>query len=184
VSDRPTLRIRNLQRARFECTFGRGCDGICCREGRPPVYSDEAERIDANLPKLLPLMRQEAQAVVAREGFLSRHRRFGQPLMRVAGGWCVFFNRGCVLHAAGASEGDKFRYKPSVCALFPLENDAQERWHVRQKNYRGEKWNLSCLDPATSSVPAAESLGDEIAFAERLVIEGDADVELAVAKPL
>jgi hypothetical protein len=33
-------------------------------------------------------------------------------------------------------------------------------------------------------VPAAESLGDEIAFAERLVIEGDADVELAVAKPL
>ena len=38
-------------------------------------------------------------------------------MMRVVDGWCVFFNQGCVLHKLGASEGDKFRYKPAPCSL-------------------------------------------------------------------
>ena len=50
------LQVSNLKEARFECTFGRGCDGICCRDGRPLVYEDEIARIRENLPRLLPMM--------------------------------------------------------------------------------------------------------------------------------
>lgn len=164
MSDLPIL---NLKQARFECTFGRGCDGICCRNGRPPVYSEEARLIAANLPKLLPELRPEARAAVEKGGFLSRRRKLGQPTMRVAGRWCVFFNQGCVLHRIGAAEGDKFRNKPVACALFPLTKDEHDRWYVRQKGVKGEIWDLFCLDPAASPVKAADSLREEIALARR-----------------
>lgn len=162
------LPIVNVDEARFECTFGRGCDGVCCREGRPPVYPEEVETIASNLKRFLPLMRPEARVAVAKDGYLTpRLRRLGQRVLRVSGGWCVFFNQGCVLHQAGVAEGDKFRYKPSLCALFPIQQDSQDRWYVRQKGYLRERWALPCLDPAGCAVPAAESLGDEIALAQR-----------------
>jgi hypothetical protein len=94
--------------------------------------------------------------------------------MRVTGGWCVFFNRGCVLHAAGAGEGDKHRYKPAVCALFPATKDQHDRWQVRQQGYNGKIWDLFCLDPKASSVPAAVSLQDEIALAPKIFPSGTA----------
>ncbi len=160
--------ILNLGSARFECTFGRGCDGICCRNGRPMMYPDEAARLDEKLPEILPSLRPDAHALVARNGYLSRRRKCGMPLVRVSGGWCVFFNAGCVLHRAGAEEGDPFRYKPVACSLFPLSKDEHDRWYVRQKGYKGEVWDLRCLDPARSATPASQSLVREIAMAERL----------------
>src|SRR3982750_2381782 len=96
------LTILNWNEARFECTFGRGCEGICCREGRPPVYADEAERIASNLEHFLPAMRPEASTLVRHSGFLSRRRKAGTNMLRVVNGWCVFFNAGCVLHRIGA----------------------------------------------------------------------------------
>jgi hypothetical protein len=62
------LTVLNLDSARFDCTFGRGCDGVCCRNGRPLVYPEEARRIDEHLHRILPLLRPEARAVVAAEG--------------------------------------------------------------------------------------------------------------------
>lgn len=85
-------------------------------------------------------------------------------MARVVRGWCVFFNRGCALHQLGATEGDAFRYKPAVCSMFPLAKDERDRWYVRQKGYKGEIWDLFCLDPRASTVPAAESLREEIAL--------------------
>jgi hypothetical protein len=163
-----SLPILNLNEATFECTFGRGCDGVCCREGRPPVYPEEIEIITANLERFLAPLRPEARAVVKRRGFLvPRRRRAGQPVMRGAAGWCVFFNGGCVLHRLGAAEGDKYRYKPSICALFPIQQDQSDRWYIRQKGYKGESWPLFCLDPCNSPLSARESLVDEIALAKR-----------------
>lgn len=162
------LPIINLHEARFECTFGRGCDGVCCREGRPPVYPEEVEAISANIARFLPHLRPEARAVVERRGFLvPRRRRLGQRMMRVVQGWCIFFNQGCVLHKVGAEEGDKFRYKPSLCSLFPIQQDKHDRWYVRQKGYKREHWDLFCLDPHSTGVAAADSLRDEIALAKR-----------------
>jgi hypothetical protein len=161
-----TLNVLNLESARFECTFGRGCDGVCCRDGRPPVYAEEAKRIDDNIHRILPLMRPEARADVNVRGYLSGRRKAGQPMARVVAGWCVFFNQGCVLHRLGADEGAPFRYKPDVCAMFPLAKDQRDRWYVRQKGYQNEKWELRCLDPQSSTVPAAQSLQPEMRLVE------------------
>ena len=85
-------------------------------------------------------------------------------MVRVADGWCVFFNGGCVLHTIGAEDGESYQYKPTQCALFPLEKDT-DTWYVRQWGLDGEQWDLFCLNPANSSRPAVESLAAEIALA-------------------
>ena len=162
-----SFRILNLAEARFECTFGRGCDGVCCSNGRPMVSPEEAARLDEKLPQILPGLRAPARALVEQRGYLSGRRKCGLPMARVAAGWCVFFNGGCVLHLLGAAEGDAFRYKPSVCSLFPLDKGSHGEWRVRQKGYGGEIWDLFCLDQASSGKPAVESLAAEIALAKR-----------------
>ena len=166
-----SLQIVNLDQARYECTYGRGCDGICCREGHPLVYPEEIERTDANIQKFWPLLRPEARKAIEKRGYVTQPRRLGERLMRSAGGWCVFFNQGCVFHKVGAVEGDSFKYKPAVCALFPIQMDEQDRWYVRQKGYKREKWDLFCLDPKSTTVPAAESLQREMALAQRFAEE-------------
>jgi hypothetical protein len=167
------LPILNLSEARFECTFGRGCNGVCCRNGRPLIYAEEAARIDLKLPFILPALRPEARTLVQKRGYVSRRRKRGFPVARVSQGWCVFFNQGCVLHQIGAAEGDKLQYKPAACALFPLDRDQQNRWYVRQRGFKGEIWDLFCLDPSASATPAAESLREEIALAYRFTARAD-----------
>ena len=170
---RNSLPVINLSEATFECIFGRGCDGICCQNGRPPVYPDEAERLDANLQKFLPHLRPEARQLIEDKGYLSGRRRFGLPMLRVVDGWCIFFHQGCVLHKVGAVEGDKYLYKPSACALFPLARNDRDEWYVRQHGYEDEKWDLFCLAPQASTKPAAESLEEEIRLAERFTREAE-----------
>lgn len=160
-----SLPVLNLQEAKYECIYGRGCDGICCQNGRPSIDAEERQRIDDNLERFLPLLRPEARALVERDGYLSGRKKQGQPMMRVSAGWCVFFNQGCVLHKVGAEEGDKYRYKPVLCALFPLAKDEKDRWYVRQHNYKGEAWDLFCLDPHASPRLAAETLTEEMRLA-------------------
>jgi hypothetical protein len=166
-----SLPVVNLATATFDCIFGRGCDGICCQNGRPGIYPDEDDLIGANLHKFLPELRAEARKHIAEQGYLSNRRRLGQPMLRVVKGWCVFFNHGCVLHKVGAAEGDKYRYKPAECALFPLARNAQGDWYVRQIGLENEKWDLFCLDSDASARPAAESLREEMALAARYMAE-------------
>jgi hypothetical protein len=158
--------VTNAATATFDCSFGRGCDGLCCRNGRPSVDPDEQARIRAQLPKILPHLRPDARKLIEADGFVSARTKLGQPMLRVSGGWCVFFNAGCVLHKVGAEDGDVFQYKPTQCALFPLERDeADGDWYVRQWGYRGEQWDLFCLNPANSPRPAVETLAGELALA-------------------
>ena len=53
-----------------------------------------------------------------------------------------------------------------MCAFFPLAKDEKDGWYVRQKGFKGEVWDLFCLDPAASAVPAAQSLREEMALVE------------------
>ena len=161
------LAVANSDTATFDCSFSRGCDSGCCKNGRPPVGPAEREAIDGVLARALPLMRPAARAAVERDGFASARTKGGNPMVRVAGGWCVFFNAGCALHTVGAEDGDPYRYKPAACALFPLEKHGDE-WHVRQWGHDGEAWDLFCLNPANSARPAVEALAAEIALAARL----------------
>jgi hypothetical protein len=160
-----SLPVVNLATATYECVYGRGCDGVCCQNGRPPVYPEEVERIRQGLAKFLPHLRPEARKLVEASGFLSKRIKLGLPMLRVVGGWCVFFHQGCVLHKVGTAEGSSFRYKPAACALFPLAKNAKDQWYVRQWGYEGEDWDLFCLNPKQSGAPAAESLRDEVALA-------------------
>ena len=159
------LPILNMATATYECTFGRGCEGVCCQEGRPPVEPEERKRIDDIMPRLMPLLRSKAQAVVRARGYLTDRQRFGHPMARNADGWCVFFNQGCVLHQLGADEGDKFRYKPSACSMFPIQQDDHDDWYIRQHGYKRERWDLFCLSPTNTTLPAAEALREEIDLA-------------------
>ena len=168
---RTNLPVVNLSEAKYECIFGRGCDGICCQNGRPPIYPDEAERIDAHLEKFLPHLRPKARQLLEQKGYLSGRRKFSLPMLRVVDGWCIFFNQGCVLHKVGAAEGDIYRYKPCACSLFPLARNDKDEWYVRQRGYANEEWDLFCLDPRASAKAAADSLKDEIALAEQFIRE-------------
>jgi hypothetical protein len=169
--------ISNAASARFECTYGRGCAGICCSNGRPPVTRSESGRIDANLSKFLPEMRPEARKLVEKQGYLSRRGLRDQPMLRVVSSWCVFFNQGCVLHRVGAEEGDKYRYKPLPCSLFPIAKDSKGRWQVRQKGHNRELWDLFCLDPLSTTVAAVVSLREEIELIEKIANDHEGPFE-------
>jgi hypothetical protein len=169
------LPVVNVSKATYECIYGRGCDGICCQNGRPGLYPDEREHIAANLKKFLPELRPAAQRLIKQQGIVSNRLRGGLPMLRVVDGWCVFFHQGCVLHKVGAGEGDKFRYKPASCALFPLARNAKGDWYVRQWRVEAEKWDLFCLNPAASPVPATVSLAEEIAVAARYMMADTGD---------
>jgi hypothetical protein len=133
------------------------------------VSEEESARIDANLDKFLPHVSEKARKTIQKEGYLSRRFKLGLPMLRVVDAWCVFFNEGCVLHKVGAAEGDKFRYKPLPCSLFPLDKDGHDNWYIRQHNYKGEQWELFCLAPGFSQVPATVSMKEELAFAEQVL---------------
>jgi hypothetical protein len=152
--------------ATFRCVFPHACEGLCCRQGRPNPLPRENERITANLAKFLPHLRPAARALVERKGYLTARTKNGRPMVAVVDGWCAFFNRGCVLHKVGAEEGDKFRYKPKVCVLFPLEEGTEPNtWFFRQRGHAGESWDLFCLDPKETKDKAVDTMAEEIRFA-------------------
>jgi acyl-CoA synthetase (AMP-forming)/AMP-acid ligase II len=43
--------VTALDAATFKCSFGKGCEGDCCRVARPPVYAEELGHIAANLER-------------------------------------------------------------------------------------------------------------------------------------
>jgi hypothetical protein len=167
MSTRLPLTITNAETATFDCSFGRGCEGVCCQNGRPSLSVDEQKVVRKHLKKFLPHLRPEARKLIEAEGFLSRRTKIGQPMMRVLGGWCVFFNAGCVFHKVGMEEGDFAKYKPSQCVVFPLEPHGDGTWYVRQWG-ADEPWDLFCLNPKNSPKVAVESLAPEIEYAAGL----------------
>ncbi len=172
MNQRVQLPLLNGQEATFECVYGRGCEGLCCQNGRPGLRDDELHRIREAIPKIVPMLRPAARKIVQRSGVVTRRTRDGLPLVPVQGGWCLFFNEGCVLHKLGVQEGDAYRYKPLQCALFPLLWDDQGRWYVRQKGYMNETWDeLFCLNPQHSQRKAIDTLQTELAIAAKLNVD-------------
>jgi hypothetical protein len=116
---------------------------------------------------------REHLRLVEEEGYLSRRTKGGLPMLRVIGGWCVFFNQGCVLHKMGMAEGNSFKYKPILCAVFPLDISDKGQWYIRQHGYQKEQWDLFCLNPNASSLPVAETMKDELALVEQIAISDE-----------
>ena len=161
------LPVENIATATFKCVFPT-CGGICCKNGRPGVEPDEQARIEKHLQKFLPHLRPSARAHVEKHGWLTQRVKDGLRTVAVEGGWCVFENQGCTFQKVGMLEGEPWAYKPSACIRFPLEKTKGGTWYIRQWKYRGEAWDLFCLNPKENPTPAAESLRDEVVFsAER-----------------
>lgn len=171
MSRRVSLPLLNLSEARYECIFGRGCEGICCQDAKPMLYPDEVERIDAHIDRISERLRPEAQRVLEKKGYLDGRSEPELPILRTVEKWCIFFNKGCVLHTLGAEEGDSYKYKPRVCAWFPLWHDKKGNWYVRQKGYKGEAYDLFCIDPAVTTKPAAETLSEEMKLVKQFLAE-------------
>ena len=164
-----SLTIVNGDTATFDCSFGRGCVGLCCQHGEPSVTPEEYERIRAKLPEIVPHLRPEAAASLQLQDFIGSEIKLDNPMVRVVEGWCLFFNEGCVLHKVGAAEGNFSKYKPIQCVMFPLEPNGDGTWYVRQWHHEGEQWNdLFCLNPANTALKAVDTLAPEIAVAESL----------------
>lgn len=164
-----SITLLNEQTATFECSYGRGCKGDCCTNGRPGLSEDEQRRITGNLHNILPLLKAKARKIIEEQGIVTRRTRHGLPLAAVVDQWCIYFNDGCALHKAGAIEGDPMKYKPMQCAIFPLLWNDDGEWYVRQWNYENETWNdLFCLNPKNSRVKASESLLNEMNLAAGL----------------
>ena len=162
------LVVLNATTARFECVFP-SCGGGCCKGSRPPVEPGEAARIEKNLHKFLPGMRERARKVVESAGdFRTQRLKEGRRMIAIADQYCVFYSEGCVLHKVGAAEGDKNKYKPSTCITFPMDVTEQGEWYVRQWGVEGEIWDLACLDPKASKKAAPAALAEEITFIERM----------------
>lgn len=172
TSSKYSLPLLNAETATFDCTFGRGCEGDCCTNGRPGLTDQEQQKISRKLSTLLPLLKDKARRIIEDNGLVTQRQRAGLYMAPVVDGWCVFFNEGCALHKMGAVEGDSLKYKPAQCAIFPLLWDEDGDFYVRQWNYKGEEWNdLHCLNPAKSKVKATESLKNEMNLALELYVK-------------
>lgn len=158
-------KVMNLETARFECTYGRGCEGLCCQNSRPPIDEPEEKQIKKVLKRALPLMRPKAARLVEKQGFVSNRKKGGGHSLRVVDTWCVFFHKGCILHQLGAEEGDTLKYKPVTCALFPVERYGDDGWYIRQAEYSWEQWDLHCLKSTPKTPLAKETLGFELGLA-------------------
>ena len=164
-----SLTVVNAATATFDCSFGRGCEGLCCKQGEPSVSAAEQATIETVLPRLREHLRPAALKMIDEAGWLSGEIKLGQPMIRTEGEWCVFFNAGCTLHKLGMLDGDFAQYKPTQCVLFPLEPNGDGTWYVRQWHENDEQWNdLFCLNPANTPLKAVETLAPELIYAERL----------------
>ena len=169
ASPRPD--VVNLATARFDCVYPT-CGGLCCMNGHPPVEVDEEQRIRANMDKFAPHLRPDARAMIAQHGFLAPPAAGGRPTIAVSKGWCVFFQDGCVLQKVGEAEGERYRYKPWRCVLFPLKRKPEGGWYVRQRGLNGERWDLFCLNPEETTKTADTTLREEVAHLRKLAAEG------------
>ncbi|MBF0406604.1 MAG: DUF3109 family protein [Candidatus Riflebacteria bacterium] len=168
MSEKAKKIIENLETAKFRCYFPE-CKGLCCKNGRPGLSESEITMIEANIEKFKPLLRPESLSLLDKSGFMTKRKKEGRRTLARAGGWCIFSNEGCVLQKIGASEGEKWKYKPSLCVLFPVSQDLGEsNWYIRQKGYKQEAWDLFCLERTpTEKTHAVESLKDEIEYLEK-----------------
>ena len=159
--------VENLETAHYRCHFPR-CGGVCCKNGRPGVTPEEINCIEKHLKKFLPLMRPEARKKLEKLGFMTKRFKDGRKTMALSHGWCIFNHDGCVLQKVGMAEGDKWKYKPHICVLFPVDSvdGREEQWFIRQKGYRVEGWDeLYCLSRTlTEKKPARESIKDELEY--------------------
>jgi hypothetical protein len=182
---------RALLESRWECIWGRGCQGIlperaehlgqgCCSLGASLDDGDEARTIGALAATLPPELFEHHRD--AAEGGV--YRDADRDHTRVVDGACIFLNRpgfaggaGCALHLAAVTAGEPITdWKPSVCWQLPVRVDwapgpddtevaTVRRWTRGDWGAAGEEMAWCCTEEPEAYVgdrPVVESLAAEL----------------------
>jgi hypothetical protein len=121
--------------SRWNCVFGRGCQGIepgraadgCCTLGAHFSDEDDEARVAGHVARLTPQLWQHHATGTGPEGWTELSED-GERQTRRVDGACVFLNRpgfgagqGCALHTLALSEGrEPLETKPDVCWQLPV----------------------------------------------------------------
>jgi hypothetical protein len=121
--------------SRWNCVFGRGCQGIrpgraddgCCTLGAHFSDEEDEERVASHVARLTPETWQ-FHDVGTESGWVEKDEDDGERQTRRWQGACIFHNRpgfpggqGCALHMLALREGrEPLETKPDVCWQLPI----------------------------------------------------------------
>ncbi|AEW94961.1 hypothetical protein SCATT_25900 [Streptantibioticus cattleyicolor NRRL 8057 = DSM 46488] len=121
--------------SRWNCVFGRGCQGIeagrasdgCCTLGAHFSDEDDEARVAKHAARLTPALWQYHATGTGPDGWAEVNEDGDRQTRRVDGA-CVFLNRpgfaggeGCALHTLALREGrEPLETKPDVCWQLPI----------------------------------------------------------------
>ncbi|MBY8888709.1 hypothetical protein K7472_28260 [Streptomyces sp. PTM05] len=121
--------------SRWNCVFGRGCQGIeagrasdgCCTLGAHFSDEEDEERVAKHAARLTPELWQYHATGTGPDGWAEVNEDGDRQTRRVDGA-CVFLNRpgfpagsGCALHTLALREGrEPLETKPDVCWQLPI----------------------------------------------------------------
>jgi hypothetical protein len=173
--------------SRWQCVFGRGCQGItagraddgCCTLGAHFSDADDERRVAGHAERLTPETWQYHDEGHGKRGWTELDDD-GERRTRRVDGACVFLNRpgfpggaGCSLHSLALREGrEPLETKPDVCWQLPVRRtyewvelpDGQQLLHVSIGEYDRRGWGPGGHDlhwwctGATSAHGAGEPL--------------------------
>ena len=149
--------------SRWNCIFGRGCQGIyenrpddgCCTLGAHFSDKDDRKRVAQWVELLTPEQWQYHDKGQGKKGWVERDDE-DQLKTRVVDGACIFLNRpdfaggaGCALHGLALSRGVSYvESKPDVCWQLPIRRsfervtrpDGTEVLYVSISEYDRRGW--------------------------------------------
>nr|WP_107081791.1 hypothetical protein [Streptomyces sp. SBT349] len=149
--------------SRWECVFGRGCQGIapgrasdgCCTLGAHFSDEDDERRVSGHAERLTPETWQFHGEGTSAAGWTELDED-GERRTRRFQGACIFLNRpgfgggeGCALHTLALAEGrEPLETKPDVCWQLPVRRtyewveqpDGEQRLHVSIGEYDRRGW--------------------------------------------
>jgi hypothetical protein len=134
--------------SRWNCLFGRGCQGIvpgkasngCCSLGAHFCDEEDEQRVEVQVARLTPDVWQHHR-IGTRDGTVAATGDGGRRT-RIVDGACIFLNRpgfeggeGCALHVLALRDGrEPLEYKPDVCWQLPIRRT--QEWVDRPDDTR------------------------------------------------
>jgi hypothetical protein len=129
--------------SRWECIFGRGCQGVltgpapelvqgCCSYGAHFTDAEDEARVEA-AAATLGAEHWQFRPEGRRRGVIKTNTS-GERVTRMVAGACIFLNRpdfaggaGCALHRAALDRGERpMDLKPDVCWQLPLRREERD----------------------------------------------------------
>jgi hypothetical protein len=178
--------------SRWNCVFGRGCQGIeagraddgCCTLGAHFSDEDDERRVAGHAARLTPESWQHHAEGNGKDGWVALDED-GERQTRRVDGACIFLNRpgfpggtGCALHTMALNEGrEPLETKPDVCWQLPVRRtyewveqpDGEQLLHVSIGEYDRRGWGSGGHDLHwwCTGAPSAHGAADPVYISYR-----------------